>query len=82
MMLTSRQLDWLLEDLCTQAGFCLPPDAQRRLHEHQPEDLPSFVEAVFAAEGLSPSHDRRLRDRVQSMIADAFARAGVGERDA
>jgi hypothetical protein len=81
-MLNTRQLDWLLEDLCTKLGFCLPPEAQRRLHENQPQSVASFVEAVFRVEGLDPAHEQRLRREVHSMIADAFARADASVRDA
>ena len=74
-MLTARQLDWLLEDLCSQAGFCLPPAAREHLRERPPADVASFVDAVFRAEGLDPLQDRRLRDRVHILIAAAFERA-------
>ena len=63
----------LLEDLCTQLGFCLPPAARATLAASPPADPETFTAAVFRAEGLEPSADRRLYAQVHGLILQRFA---------
>jgi hypothetical protein len=74
-MLSARESDYLLADLCVQLGFCLPPDAQEELRDRSPTDPDSFATAVFRAEGLDPLSDRQLYRQVREMVSAAFARA-------
>ena len=75
-MLSPAQVEWLLADLCTKLGFCLPPDQQQRLIDQTPESVADFTHAVIVGEGLNPEMvDRKLYRRVEAMIADAFARS-------
>jgi hypothetical protein len=61
-----KKRKYLLGDLCSSFGFCLPPDAHRRLIDDPPDDVVEFVDAVFRAESLDPtdSQHRRLREQV------------------
>ncbi len=69
-MLTSRQIQFLLEDLCRDLGFCLPPQARIHLIQQPPDDITTFTDAVFRAEGLDPIYaDRQLYKQVQDLIA-------------
>jgi hypothetical protein len=71
----------LLDELCVQLGFCLPPTDQLRLQQHTPTDPDAFTDAVFEAEGLDPSTaDRHLYRQVRNMVRDAFR--GADERGA
>ena len=58
----------LLDQLCIELGFCLPPADQHRLRHEPPLDADDFVNAVFVAEGLEPDANgdlwRRVKDRV------------------
>ena len=76
-MLSPAQVEWLLIDLCTKLGFCLPPEQQQqRLIDQTPDSVADFTHAVIVAEGLNPElMDRGLFRRVETMVADAFARA-------
>lgn len=75
-MLTERQTERLLDKLCVDMGFCLPPDAQRRLIADPPAEVESFVDAVFIAEGLNPViADRHLHRQVQAVVAEAFRKS-------
>jgi hypothetical protein len=78
--LIARDVDFLLGDLCVTLGFCLSPDVQAEFVARPPEDVDTFAEAVFRAEGLDPvTGDRRLYGQVRSLVARAFVRAE--ERD-
>ena len=68
--MSSRQIELLLEELCIDLGFCLPPDVQAQLIHEPPADVDEFTDAVIRAEGLDPytgipTHLRRdIRQRV------------------
>jgi len=63
---------WLLYELCTKLGYCLPPEAQQRLMEDPPLDPEAFSDAVLLAEGLDP----RIHDAVdvRDMVREHFQR--------
>ena len=70
----ARQL--LLDQLCVELGFCLPPSDQKRLREEPLEDADTFAEEVFRAEGLDPeTAPRRLFRQVRDRIRTAIERA-------
>ncbi len=76
-MLSELALRRLLDKLCVELGFCLPPEGQQRLVENPPADVLSFTDAVFIEEGLDPSTaDRHLYRQVRDLIADSFRRGG------
>jgi hypothetical protein len=63
----------LLDDLCVQLGYCLPPDDQARLISDPPASVDAFTDAVIRAEGLDPmliASDQR--QQVWRMVAAAF----------
>jgi hypothetical protein len=61
-------VEWLLDDLCESLGFCLPPDARRRLAQRPPSGIDAFTDAVFLAEGLDPEDDEELRKQVRDLV--------------
>lgn len=57
----------LLYELCTELGFCLPPEAQARLIEDPPDSVDAFTDAVIVAEGMDPAAvQKRIRRDVRS----------------
>jgi hypothetical protein len=58
----------LLDELCVDLGFCLPPDERLRLQDAPPRDVDAFTDAVFVAEGLDPRLDKRLRRQVRERV--------------
>lgn len=65
-----RRTAFLLEELCVDLGFCLPPDAQARLIDEPPDGIDEFTDAVIQAEGLDPSViPRPLRSAVRERVA-------------
>ena len=73
--LTAAEIENLLTKLCIDLGFCLPPSAISRLQKTPPEDIDSFTDAVFTAEGLDPLANHKLRAQVRAVVHDEFARA-------
>jgi hypothetical protein len=66
----------LLDDLCVDLGFCLPPRERERLLTSPPATVDAFTDAVFVAEGMNPElADRHLWRQVRSRVAKTFARA-------
>ncbi len=60
----------LLEELCVELGFCLPPEAQARLVARPPLSVNAFTDAVLLAEGLDPQFvDKSLRRQVRDRVA-------------
>jgi hypothetical protein len=73
-MSDSKQVAYLLEELCVRLGFCLPPAVNRRLEGNPPEDVDEFTDLVFREEGLDPHapSNRRLRRQVLECVAKYF----------
>jgi hypothetical protein len=63
----------LLETLCVEMGFCLPPIEQQRLIANPPADIDAFTKAVFVAEGMDQKLHRQLSKQVRERVAQAFA---------
>jgi len=77
-MLSERQTRRLLNDLCLELGFCLPPDEVERLASAPPTDVLAFTDAVFSAEGLSTEAvDLHLYRQVRNMVETAFRASGA-----
>jgi hypothetical protein len=67
----------LLDELCVDMGFCLPPLARSQLEQMPPGEADAFARAVFVAENLNPEvADRQLFHQVRDRIADAMRRSG------
>jgi hypothetical protein len=66
-------VDTLLDELCVDLGFCLPPEDKARIQHMAIDEVDAFTTAVFMAEGLLEPYDRRLwsavRDRVVRHVA-------------
>ena len=74
-MLTRQATEYLLDSLCVELGFCLPPPEREALTSSPPATADAFTEAVFIAEGLDPRGDRRLHAQVHDFVVRAFRRA-------
>jgi hypothetical protein len=76
----AADLQLLLDRLCVQLGFCLPPDDQARLTEHPPASADAYTDAVFTAEGLDPATaDRHLYRQVRNIVREVFRGANDDE---
>jgi hypothetical protein len=75
MLMTPRRIDALLSMLCIDWGFCLLPAEHARLRQEPTEDVDSFTDAVFVAEGMWPYDDLHLRRQVRKVVAQHFWQA-------
>jgi len=71
MNLSATEL--LLDKLCTELGFCLPPVERARLIASPPASVQAFTDAIFLAEGLDPPPaDRQLWRQVRDRVVEYF----------
>ncbi len=79
-LMPKTSIEWLIENLCVNLGFCLPTEAQAQLLEDTPSTAEEFATAVFSAEGIDPASEHRIYGQVVEFIEDAFRRSA--SRDA
>jgi hypothetical protein len=66
-------LEKLLDEVCVDLGFCLPPWEQTRLLHSPPRSIDAFADAIFVAEGLSPRlADEKLWKKVRDVVSKHF----------
>jgi hypothetical protein len=72
ILLGHKRKEQLLNDLCVKLGFCLSSEAHERVMTNTPQELASFVDAIFKEEGLDPEiANKRLKRLVRDMILKA-----------
>src|SRR5262245_48847308 len=77
IVLSPTKFDALLYHLCVEYGFCLQPDARRKLCADAPADVTAFTDAVYRAEGLEPATaNQRVYRLVHAAVERAFRGAG------
>ena len=67
-----KDVEWLLEELCSRCGFSTAiqnPERFVTLVEHGPD---VFADAVLRAEGLDPMLDKGLRRGIREFVAARF----------
>ena len=62
------ELPWLLDELCTELGFCLRPEQRAAIEASPPRSTKAFTDAVFAAEGIDPSDSKSLYAQVLKKV--------------
>lgn len=73
---SDKEVQVLLDRLCIDLGFCLPPADQQQLVADPPEDPIEFTNEVFRREGLSIEEaPLRLYRQVRDCVAEAFRHA-------
>ena len=61
----------LLDNLCVELGFCLPPDEYIRLSNTHAHSATFFTNAIFSAEELDPVvADKKLWRQVHDQVAE------------
>lgn len=75
-MLNPETVRRLLDKLCVDLGFCLPPREVDRLVNDPPLNELAFTDQVFRSEGLDPQTvDRGLYRQVRAIVSTAFREA-------
>ena len=68
----------LLDALCIDLGFCVPPTARDALLASPPECPAAFADAVFQAEGLDPAAHRPLYRQVLRVVTQHLGQGPSG----
>jgi hypothetical protein len=72
--MTEADVGRLLNELCVDLGFCLPPEECHRLATSPPATVKAFTDAVFVAEGMDPTlADLHLWRQVRDLVSKAFS---------
>jgi hypothetical protein len=73
-MPNTRELAFLLDEVCTRLGLCVRPDLRASLEAAPPADVEAFALAVFRAGGLDPRRDRRLFEQVRAVAERTYGK--------
>jgi hypothetical protein len=77
-MLSDREVSFLLDDLCSSLGICLPPDRRAVLILGAGAIESTLADEIVRAEGLDPhTMDQSLLRQVRAKVAAAVG----GHRD-
>ena len=72
VLLSQRDVEYLLRDLCVEHGCCLPPELQAELFTHPPRTPHRFTEVVLDAEGLGTDRHSEFYRRVFDSVLKVF----------
>ena len=75
-----KALQSLLDALCVDLGFYLPPDDQRRIVSAKHYDEHQFTCEVFRAEEMNPDEHLALSRQVRRRFTDRFG-ASIDRED-
>jgi hypothetical protein len=78
-MLSDRDVDLLLEDLCVNGGYCVPPQVNAQLRNAPPGTPETFAETVVRAEGFDPALNPHEYRSVLKVVARAFRRSASSD---
>ncbi len=76
-MLTDRDFQGVLDDLCVKLGFMLFEPACSQLSVPPYEEIDEFAETVMKVEGHPSPYDPQLLRQVVDLVRAAFARAAA-----
>ena len=69
-----KDIERLVEDLCTKLGFSAAVRDAERFIELVPQGPDTFADRVLLAEGLDPALEQRLRRDVREFVETRFRR--------
>lgn len=74
--LSAQAAQRVLNVLCVQYGFCLPPLWHARLMRNPPRSIDKFLHTVFHAEGLDPrTAESGMYNAMREEVRLAFERS-------
>lgn len=72
-----RELQILIGKLCTEWGFCIPPDDAERIVRSDPLTGEEFAVAILRAEGMDPDNELYWSRRIRNRFIDTFGSSFV-----
>jgi len=70
--LPEGELRRLLDVLCVQWGFCIPPETSEDISRRSSLTANEFAAAVLQAEGMNPEYEKRWFLRVRDRFIEKF----------
>jgi hypothetical protein len=68
----SKKIEHLLNDLCIDLGFCIPPEDIKRITEAGSWEADNFACQVLIAEGMNPEYEKQWRSRIRNKFVEKF----------
>ncbi|MDH5178067.1 MAG: hypothetical protein OEZ39_16305 [Gammaproteobacteria bacterium] len=59
------KIEYLLNDLCVDWGFCIPIIDQKRIIESKQLEADAFACQVLAAESMNPEYETQWRKKIR-----------------
>lgn len=60
----SYKIEQLLDSLCLDLGFCIPPDDKKRIIDVKDWKADDFACQVIKAEGMNPDYEKQWRKKI------------------
>lgn len=67
-----KSIENLLDNICVQLGFCLPPTEQEKIASQNSWQATEFAMAVISAEGLNPEYEKKWVKEISSRFTSYF----------
>ena len=78
MKRAGSKLDYLLDDVCSRLGFCLPADARHHIASRDRLDASTFATAVLRAEGFDhPEYETEWMSRLMERFEVYFGKSAI-----
>jgi hypothetical protein len=74
MDLSAADILALLDRICDEQGFCMPPPDRARIAAMTPLGAEAFAEEVLAAEGFDPQNEAERKEQLMRMFLEAEQR--------
>lgn len=68
----SKEIEYLLNDLCIDWGFCIPPEDIKRITEVATWEADDFACQVLMAEGMNPEYEKHWRSKIRDQFVEKF----------
>jgi hypothetical protein len=70
--LLERDLRDLLDELCVEWGFCIPPAACDEISRRSSLSAGEFASAVLQAEGMNPEYEKKWFQKLSDLFVGRF----------
>ena len=67
-----NELEQLLNNLCTEWGFCIPPIEADKIIKKQKISAEQFAFSVLKAEGFNPENEIEWKRKIKNKFIEAF----------
>ena len=61
----SRNIEYLLKDICVDLGFCIPPNDQLEIMSADSWNADDFACQILKAEGMNPEYEKQWRREIR-----------------